>query len=285
MTERLSYCVTWGLTVCGGIVGFQADVVQALKELRRGEGVTPARLEAHPLLMQLLQAETGSDGVKRLTELCDQLDGDDHRAALKNALALDYPALSGPEERRRVRTTHPAGGTADFPFSPRTLRRREDEGMELLAQMLLTMPETEAPEEHTVDPSEAWPSNEHDRQWWAEVTERATQERRAWQKEMRPYRIRTAIKWSPVALVCLAAIFFAGYVFAPSHSSQHTPSSRPSVSSTQASASEARDEYVRCRSALDATLVLAQRQGRRSLTASEKARFKECIGVSPTATP
>ncbi|MFC1419373.1 hypothetical protein [Streptacidiphilus cavernicola] len=118
-------------------MSFEETIIKSLQALRVEEGITPAKLGSDPLLMQLLQAPDGADGVERLKVLCDKIPGDMRRIATMNALALDYPARGGIEARRTAVTTHPHGGTAKFPFSTRTHRRREDEGFAFLAWALL----------------------------------------------------------------------------------------------------------------------------------------------------
>ena len=122
-------------------MSFEAEIVKAFRTLRLDVGVTPAKLQAQGVLMHLLQAQSGEEGVERLRQLCDGVEDRDQRIAVKNALALDYPALGGPDKRRTAITLHPPDGTADFPFSTRTHRRREEEGFILLAKLLTTAPE------------------------------------------------------------------------------------------------------------------------------------------------
>lgn len=124
-------------------MGIEEQVRQGFINLRAGVGLTAAKLEAEPLLMELLHANDGDQGVKLLTVMCEALGGEDHGVALRSALAIGYPSGQGLKWRRQQLTQSHPGRSPELPVSHSTLLRREDDAIKLLTDELVKVPSYE----------------------------------------------------------------------------------------------------------------------------------------------
>ncbi|MFC1408462.1 hypothetical protein ACEZCY_04105 [Streptacidiphilus sp. N1-12] len=140
-------------------MGTKEQVRQGFINLRAGVGLTAAKLEAEPLLMELLHAEDGDQAVKLLTILCEALGGEDHGIALRSALAIGYPPGQGLKWRRQQLIQPHPGRSAELPVSHSTLLRREDDAIKRLTDELVNSPTIEpttagaAPAVHVAAPA------------------------------------------------------------------------------------------------------------------------------------
>ncbi|MFC1419378.1 hypothetical protein [Streptacidiphilus cavernicola] len=121
-------------------MGTEEQVRQGFINLRAGVGLTAAKLEAEPLLMELLHAEDGDQAVKLLTILCEALGGEDHGIALRSALAIGYPPGKGLKWRRQQLIQPHPGRSPELPVSHSTLLRREDDAIKRLTDELVKVP-------------------------------------------------------------------------------------------------------------------------------------------------
>lgn len=107
------------------------QLAKSLQALRVGKGLTAEKLESHPLLVHMLDVNTTDEGFEKLDELSNLITDEKYwKEAVRNALAIGYEPGAGPVDRReRV--------AKEIPLSPRQVQRYEDEGFEILADIII----------------------------------------------------------------------------------------------------------------------------------------------------
>jgi hypothetical protein len=120
-------------------VGFQDDVTESIKALRKGEpGLSVKAIADHAVLLGVLHTDDPEEGVTRLRELLYQLDDMDipgaaeDARALRAALAVDFPQHKNVSARRKA-----ARDSQVFIGSERAQFTAEDRALTRLVSLIL----------------------------------------------------------------------------------------------------------------------------------------------------
>jgi hypothetical protein len=127
----------WGVGEKRKIMATTAELlVKSFQELRRcNEGLTPATLEAHPMITQYLEGLTPQDRAEELRKLAYGLDDTISAKTARNALAIGVPHGKNISERRREALRKDSAW--HIPTSERDIDRKENDGFLALADLIL----------------------------------------------------------------------------------------------------------------------------------------------------